>query len=82
MISEGCSGVSSYLSVLLGALDHVYVHVVHQVGHLRHVLDRLVGLGRTRLSLEGEMVYRLFLPSVLFKWISLDHLLLMRLRCE
>lgn len=35
-----------YLSVLLRGLDHVHVHIVDQVGHLRHVLDDLVGLTR------------------------------------
>lgn len=34
----------SYLSVLLGGLDHVHVHIIHQVGHLWHVLDDLVRL--------------------------------------
>lgn len=33
-----------YLSVLLRGLDHVHVHIVDQVGHLRHVFDDLVGL--------------------------------------
>lgn len=35
-----------YLSMLLRGLDHVHVHIVDQVGHLRHVLDDLVGLTR------------------------------------
>ena len=50
------SAPGSYLSVLLCALlDHVHVHVVHQVGHLWHVLDHTLPLSRTLFSLgEGE----------------------------
>lgn len=42
-----------YLSVLLGGLDHVHVHIIHQVGHFRHVLHNLVRLSRS-ISLKGR----------------------------
>lgn len=43
-----------YLSVLLGGLDHVHVHIVHQVCHLWHVLDDLVWLSRCISLSEGN----------------------------
>jgi len=43
-----------YLSVLLGRLDHVHVHIIHHVGHLRHVLDNLVRLSRSISLGEGN----------------------------
>lgn len=43
-----------YLSVLLGGLDHVHVHIIHQVGHLWHVLDDLVRLSRSISLRKGN----------------------------
>lgn len=45
--------IGLYLSVLLGAMHHVHVHVVHQIGHLRHVLHHLVWLPRL-ISLKSK----------------------------
>lgn len=59
MITESIWARFPYLSVLLGRLDHVHVHVVDQVGHLWHVLDDLVGLSGS-ISLQGEQRQSLF----------------------
>lgn len=48
-----CKHEHTYLSVLLHALNHVHVHVVNQVSHLRHVLDHLIRLGGSLLRLDG-----------------------------
>lgn len=42
-----------YLSVLLWGLDHVHVHIIHQVGHLRHGVNDVVGL-RCSVPLRKE----------------------------